>query len=128
MLSRNALAISAHLKGKDQQETFRVKTSFKPFSLGVVVATPGILQSVSPERMMECLGLHARGDYGNVCPEDAELNNRATHDGSRILSAYAIDPTKPSKGYGENCIWILTSATDDNGNRESTCIMLPEEY
>jgi hypothetical protein len=105
-----------------------VKTSFKSFSLGLVVATPGVLEAVAPERLLECLARHARGDYGNVCTEDAELNNRASHDGGRILSAYPIDPAKPCKGHGENCIWVLTSASDDNGNRESTCIMLPDEY
>ena len=106
-----------------------MKTVFKNFSLGLVVATPGALESLSPDRLMECLARHARGDYGNVCAEDVESNNRATHDGGRILSAYPIDPAKPCKGYGENCIWVLTSATiDDNGNRESTCVMLPEEY
>jgi hypothetical protein len=105
-----------------------VKTAFKSFSLGLIVATPGVLETVAPKRLMECLARHARGDYGNVCAEDAELNNRATHDGGRILSAYAIDPAKSCKGYGENCIWIITSASDDNGIRESTCVMLPEEY
>ena len=103
-------------------------TSFKPFSLGLLVATPGALATVPPDRMMECLARHARGDYGKVCHEDVELNNRATHDGTRILSAYPIDPAKPCKGYGENCLWVLTSACDDKGVRESTCLMLPDEY
>jgi len=98
-----------------------VKTGFKPFSLGQIVATPGALEAVTHERLMECLARHARGDWGNVCSEDADLNNKATHDGSRILSAYPIDPAKPCKGYGENCLWIITSACDDSGIRESTC-------
>lgn len=105
-----------------------MKTGSKQFSLGLVVATPGILQAVPHERLLDCLARHARGDWGNVCAEDAELNNRATHDGGRILSAYPIDPSKPCQGHGANCIWILTSACDDNGNRESTCVMLPDEY
>lgn len=106
-----------------------MKTGFKPFSLGQIVATPGILEAVPHERLLDCLARHVRGDYGNVCAEDAELNNRATHDGGRILSAYPIDPAKPCRGHGENCIWILTSATsDDNGYRESTCLMRPDEY
>lgn len=100
-----------------------MKTAFKPFSLGQVVATPSILKAVPPERLLECLQRHAKGDFGNVCPEDAELNNRATHEGTRILSAYAIDPTKPCKGYGENCLWIITEA-----DRSSTCILEPESY
>ena len=31
-------------------------------------------------------------------------------DGSRILSAYPIDPSKPSKGFGQNTFWIITEA------------------
>ena len=26
----------------------------------------------------------------------------------RVLSAYAIDESKPAKGYGDNCLWIIT--------------------
>jgi hypothetical protein len=100
-----------------------MNTAFKPFALGQIVATPSILKAVPPERLWECLARHARGDYGDVCPEDAELNNQATHEGTRILSAYAIDPTKPCKGYGENCLWIITEA-----DRSSTCILEPESY
>lgn len=39
---------------------------------------------------------------------------------SRLLSAYLLkDGTK---------IWIITEAADDNGKREATTILLPEEY
>lgn len=98
-------------------------TAFKPFSLGQVVATPGAISSVDPRRMMESLTRHARGDWGLVCPEDAELNNQATHEGYRILSAYAIDPDKPAKGHGDNCLWIITEA-----DRSVTTFLLPDEY
>ena len=37
-----------------------VKTSFKPFSLGQIVATPGALEAIAPERLLECLARHAR--------------------------------------------------------------------
>ena len=100
-----------------------MNTIFKPFSLGRLVATPGALEAVERSRIIECLQRHASGDYGNVCTEDAELNNRATHEGTRILSAYPIDPAKPCKGHGDNCIWIITEV-----DRSSTCILLPEEY
>jgi hypothetical protein len=105
-----------------------VNTTFKPFSLGRLVATPGALEAVTHERLLECLARHARGDFGNVCPEDAELNNRATHEGTRILSAYPIDPAKPCKGHGDNCIWIITNACDDDNIREVTTVLLPSEY
>ena len=101
----------------------KLNTAYKPFPLGQIVGTPGALQTVEKSRMLECLTRHARGDWGNVCPEDAELNNRATFEGTRILSAYPIDPAKPCKGHGDNCVWIITEA-----DRSSTCILLPEEY
>ena len=95
----------------------------KSFPLGQIVATQGVLASVPNPHMIECLTRHSRGDWGNVCREDAASNNRALIDGSRLLSAYAIDPTKPAKGYGENCFWIITEH-----DRSVTTFLLPSEY
>ena len=39
------------------------------------------------------------------------------------FSAYPIDPAKPSKGYGENTLWIITEA-----DRSVTTFLLPSEY
>ena len=50
-------------------------------------------------------------------------NDEAVSEGLRILSAYAIDPAKPAKGYGENCLWIITEA-----DRSATTFLLPSEY
>jgi hypothetical protein len=100
-----------------------VNTAFKSFELGQIVATPGALEAMPPKRLLECLARHARGDWGLVCTEDAAANDTASQEGTRILSAYLIDPTKPCKGQGENCIWIITEA-----DRSSTCVLLPEEY
>jgi hypothetical protein len=43
--------------------------------------------------------------------------------GGRILAVYAIDTTRPSKGDGENTLWIITKA-----DRSVTTLLLPEEY
>ena len=72
---------------------------------------------------MLCLARHARGDWGNVCAEDKALNDQALKTGDRLLSAYAIDPTKPAKGYGENCLWIITES-----DRSVTTFLLLSEY
>jgi len=103
--------------------TTETPISFRPFPLGQIVSTPGALAAVPPERRLECLARHARGDWGCVCPEDAAENLFATHERLRILSAYAIDPAKPCKGHGENCLWIITEA-----DRSVTTFLLPEEY
>lgn len=66
------------------------------------------------------LDRHVRGDWGRVCQEDAQLNDEALSDGSRILSAYST-----LKGVK---IWIITDAADDDGQRATTTLLLPSEY
>jgi hypothetical protein len=56
-----------------------------------------------------------------VGTEDAEANNQALRDGSRLLSAYILND-------GKTKIWVITEAEDDNGNRAATTILLPSDY
>jgi hypothetical protein len=106
-----------------------MKTATKPanpaplFPLGKVVATPGALEHTNPWQLEVYLGRHVRGDWGCVCPEDAATNAEAVRHGSRILSAYPIDPAKPCKGYGDNTLWLITE-----GDRSVTTFLLPSEY
>lgn len=100
-----------------------LKPSFKPFTLGSIVATPGALDALSLSHIFECLTRHARGDWGQVCEEDAAENDLATCEGFRILSAYAIDPAQPCAGFGDNCVWVITEA-----DRSVTTLLLPSEY
>lgn len=93
------------------------------FPLGQIVATPGALAACDPHHMQTCLYRHSRGDWGNVCAEDRASNDQALIEGSRILSAYPLDPAKPSKGFGENCLWIITES-----DRSVTTFLLPSEY
>jgi hypothetical protein len=100
-----------------------MNTTHKPlFLLGPIVATPGALEALaaSGQSPAEFLRRHLVGDWGSVCPDDATLNDEALVDGSRILSAYhTSDGAK---------LWIITEATDDNGNRSATTLLLPSEY
>jgi hypothetical protein len=94
------------------------------FPLGQVVATPRALAaSRHPGQFLELLARHARGDWGCVHPDDAISNDSAVHEGLRLLSAYPIDSSKPCRGFGENCLWIITEA-----DRSVTTILLPQEY
>ena len=92
------------------------------FPLGQILATPGALDAFADkvDRPTDFLCRHAAGDWGDVCDDDAALNDQALLDGSRILSAY-----KTSQGVK---LWIITDAADDNGNRQCTTILLPSEY
>ena len=98
-------------------------TTFAPkFQLGQIVATPGAIAACSPQHLTHCLHRHSRGDWGNVYAEDKALNDQALVEGERVLSAYAIDESKPAKGYGENCLWITER------DRSVTTFLLPDEY
>jgi hypothetical protein len=103
----------------------KTMTTKKPlFKLGQIVATPGALEAVpSPIEQMALLSRHVNGDWGSIDPDDAAANDAAIAEGDRLLSAYPIDPNKPCRGYGENCIWIITEA-----DRSVTTFLLPEEY
>ena len=98
-------------------------TTTPEFQLGQTVATPGALEALQRNKTtgLEYIQRHASGDWGIVCEEDGKLNDRAIDDGSRILSAYRLpDETK---------LWIITDAAmDDQGNRQATTLLLPEEY
>lgn len=91
--------------------------------LGQIVATPGALEALHRNNStgIEHLRRHASGDWGEVCAEDKEANSEALKSGARLLSAYTLpDQTK---------LWIITDAViDDQGNRQATTLLLPEEY
>lgn len=92
------------------------------FCLGQIVATPGAIEAMEESGQAPgfFLDQHVAGNWGEVDAEDWQANNRSLVDGSRILSAY-----RTLKGVK---LWIITEATDDNGNRTATTILLPEDY
>jgi len=63
---------------------------------------------------------HVAGDWGEVGVEDWKLNDEALKNGGRILSAYRTLKGKK--------LWVITEAMDDEGKREATTILLPEDY
>ena len=96
-----------------------MKEKFLP---GSIVATPGALAALeaSGETPFGYLTRHLHGDWGDLSEEDKAENELSLREGFRILSAYRLsNGTK---------IWIITEAANDQGVRESTCILLPSEY
>ena len=93
----------------------------KSFELGQQVATPGALQLLANHGVpiYSLIARHASGDWGCVCASDKRANDKAVMDGGRIFSAYEVGTEK---------VWVITTATDDDGRRESTCVLLPSEY
>jgi len=84
------------------------------FPLGQVVITRNALDSLTPEEVNEGIRRHASGDWGNICPDDAAMNNEALETSDRLLSAY---------GSGKRTFWIITES-----DRSVTTILMPEDY
>ncbi len=93
------------------------------FKLGQVLATPGALAALEQagQSVWEFLSRHVAGDWGIVDADDKAENQQSVQDGSRILSAYLLKD-------GQTKVWVITEATDDNGKRAATTLLLPDEY
>lgn len=92
------------------------------FSLGGIFMTPGAKEALVAARELPSTFLHRHvaGDWGDVSQGDKELNDEALTNGGRVLSAYTtLLGTK---------LWVITEAEGDNGQREATTILLPDEY
>lgn len=91
-----------------------------------VYVTDGAQTACTRKYLYECLERHRRGDYGLVGDEDRATNDTGFSDPSGyVLSAYPIDPTKPSAGFGGNTVWIITQGS---GAQRHTTILTPDEY
>ncbi len=97
-------------------------TTNPKFDLGQCRATMGALGALEDNgtHAIVFLRRHQEGDWGTLSADDLAANEMALEDGSRILSAYMLADLQK--------IWVITDAADDEGIRQTTCIMLPEEY
>lgn len=91
-----------------------IQTTATKFPLGQIVITPNALATLSLEEINTGLKRHSQKDWGNVCPDDAALNDEALVHGDRVLSAY---------GEGSKRFWIITES-----DRSVTTILMPEDY
>ena len=92
------------------------------FSLGRVLCTPGAFAAFERNETtpIPYLSRHLSGDWGEVCEQDQLKNEEALQTGARLFSVYRLpDETK---------IWIITEAVNEQGIREVTTLLLPEEY
>ena len=87
------------------------------FALGDCVATPGALDAMDGDRTLALMLLtrHMRGDWGDVCADDAAANESALRHGSRLMSVYRL--------VGGETLWLITEA-----DRSVTTLLTPDEY
>lgn len=91
---------------------------------GQIYATSGVAEAMEESaqfaaEVAAAFSRYQRGDWGQLCREDWQLNDDSLKDGSRILAAYETSRGK---------IWIITEAEDDNGRRAATTFLFPSEY
>ena len=84
------------------------------FPLGQIVITANANGQLDSQAINEGLIRHAAGDWGDVCPEDAQSNEDGLKHNYRLLSVY---------GKGDKRFWIITE--DD---RSVTTVLMPEDY
>lgn len=96
------------------------------FHLGKVYNTPGAQELMQRYQVnpLELIKRHVSGDWGEVCPEDAEANEDALQFGSRLLSVYVLQPPPcAEETLTPVKVWLITEA-----DRSVTTILLPGEY
>lgn len=86
------------------------------FSLGQLVATPGALAVLADagQSTLSPVARHSSGDWGEVCRDDARLNDQAVCSGDRIVSAYTVAGVK---------LYLITES-----DRSSTCLLRADAY
>lgn len=87
------------------------------FTLGRIVGTPGAIDALAEagDDARKFLRRHLRGDWGDVCEEDAQANDWSLANGERLFSAYHT-----SAGVK---LWVITER-----DRSYTTLLLPSEY
>jgi hypothetical protein len=84
------------------------------FPLGQLVITRAAVSLLTPDEIADGIVRHARGDWGDLSPDDAAENELALREGFRLLSAY---------GSGDRRFWVITEA-----DRSATTLLLPDDY
>jgi hypothetical protein len=97
------------------------------FALGQLYVTPGAQAALERYQVnpLLLLGRHMAGDWGEVCPEDAQTNEEALQIGGRLFSVYVLPVPDggDSAAWAPIKIWIITEA-----DRSVTTLLLPAEY
>ena len=90
--------------------------------LGKVVGTPGALKALEESGVnpLSLLLRHSNNDWGTLSQDDRQANLDALRTGERVFSVYIL-PTGVK-------LWCITEAQNDEGVRESTCLLLPSDY
>ena len=118
------------------QTPITIITNAARFAPGQIVATRGALVLLQKTGFSVgiLLARHMHGDFGDTCRDDSALNELAITDGSRIMSVYRLVDAEKLKATPKQkradlpTVWVITDGTNDDGKREYTTLLLPEDY
>jgi hypothetical protein len=98
----------------------------KLFSLGHCVITRGIQDLINRYDLNphEFIARHHACDFSEMDKSDQQANMDAIKCGARIFSKYTF---KPSSDISID-VFVITEAKDDKNVRNSTCILMADEY
>lgn len=84
-------------------------------TLGRILITPAVEECIDRPDLDKALGRHARGDWGDLNPDDYRRNELALREGGRLFSAYS--------DRRDIRFYIITEA-----DRAVTTVLLPADY
>ena len=90
-------------------------TNSRNVTLGQTVITANAADVLHPADVADAFRRHARGDWGEVCAEDAAENELSMTEGFRLLSVY--------RDRHQRRFYIITEA-----DRSVTTCLLPEDH
>lgn len=85
------------------------------FNPGRLMITSNAKDALPKAEVNAAIRRHLRGDWGDVCESDGQLNEDALRDGDRLFSVYHTAD-------GEK-FWIITES-----DRSATTVLLPSDY
>lgn len=84
-------------------------------TLGRTVITSAANDQLCRDDVLDALRRHARGDWGDLRPEDRAENELSMREGFRVFSVYHDrNGTK---------FWVITEA-----DRSATTVLMPDDY
>jgi hypothetical protein len=113
--------------GSRESEPALILVGQQRFDPGRIVQTDLVGQAAQDSEsfgafILDCLGRHLVGDWGDIEGDDKAANDAALAAGDRILSAY--DFTGEHRGqFPGDAVWIITE-----WNRSSTMVMFRSDY
>ncbi len=85
------------------------------FSLGRILTTAGVEESIDRSEIIKAIGRHARGDWGELGADDIKQNEIALKLGDRLFSVFSDERSTR--------FYVITEA-----DRSVTTVLLPDEY